>query len=172
MSILYAISAANLFLLLWIAVALSRHIRRFAESEERAAEKREAAGQAARPVRQMQEAQSAEFTLERRSSPRPAAPVADTPVAQPTLPYGDRRSRPDRRQTGGSLYADGYDGLYAPNRPGPVSVAPDLAQSRKVRYASTGRLDPAYFNKDAGDLTDPDAPVKARTDGSKPTRRY
>ena len=171
MKILYAISAANFFLLLWIAAALSRHIRRTADSEERAAEEREAARQAAqatRPVRTVYEEQSPEIAVERRASPRPA------PFAQPqtTEQEGDRRIRPDRRETGGSLYGSTYDGLYAPSKPGPVSIAPDLAQSRKIRYASTGRLDPAYFNKDAGDLTDPDAPVKTRADGSKPTRRY
>jgi len=154
MKILYAISVANFVLLLWVAFALSRHVRR--TRSESALPTSEPA--VPHPL-QLRREHATEPDVERK----------------PILP--ERRTQPDRRQSHESLYARYIAEQHAvmTGTNGPVGIVPDFSQSRKIRYATMGRLDPAYFNKDAGDLTDPEAPPRPRANPSsspRPPRRY
>lgn len=154
MKILYAISVANFVMLMWVAFALSRHVRRTRAELELATSE-----PAVPHSLQLRREHEVEPDVERK----------------PALP--ERRTQPDRRQSYESLYAQYMAEQHAAmtGTDGPVGIVPDFAQSRKIRYATMGRLDPAYFNKDAGDLTDPEAPPRPRANPShspRTPRRY
>jgi hypothetical protein len=150
METLFLISALCFLAVLWAAIALARHIKRAAQRE--AIRDLHLPAQPAAPITEFRQHMEAtadpitprlrHFGLHQTAQEISANKSWDLPIKISS--FSRRSSRP----------------LDQPRTPARKPPQP-------ARHGPMALLDPAYFSKDAGDLSDPYQPPRSRVNGSR-----